>query len=433
MSDAGIRWLLGELPGLVRLGVLSEETAERLRTHYGEPRTPLGGARLALIVFGSLGAALIGGGVVLLLAHNWENLSRPLRAAISIAILLTAQALAGWVIARRRGSAAWCEASGGLLVIAAAASIALISQTYNLGGDLPDYLFTCAWLALPVLYLLDSRLAALIYWIGITVWVGAAGVEDRAGGWYWIFAAAGAPFLWMLARRPDKEWRLLGFAVIVSLTIGGGVNLAGAGPGGLWILYYGGLLASFLLPGAIRKPTPSWAGPFELVGMAGVPVLALVLTFRFPWEHLEIPDSRPLGEPAVLAALGLGLAAGLAALAFSFTLARKGRWHLALPAAALLPAAIGYAFSLGGSPVIPMVIFNLYLLGIGLVTLVVGFRAASMTETNFGLLLVAALATARFFDADISFVARGVGFILVGAGFLAVNLILMRRRKEMAA
>ena len=33
-------------------------------------------------------------------------------------------------------------------------------------------------------------------------------------------------------------------------------------------------------------------------------------------------------------------------------------------------------------------------------------------------------------DADISFVARGVGFIVLGSGFLAMNAWLLRQRKE---
>ena len=42
--------------------------------------------------------------------------------------------------------------------------------------------------------------------------------------------------------------------------------------------------------------------------------------------------------------------------------------------------------------------------------------------------IVAALAICRFFDSDLSFVARGVGFIIVGLGFLIANLLLFKRR-----
>ena len=44
--------------------------------------------------FGILGAVLIGGGIILLLAHNWEQLGRPARVAVAFAPLVLSQALA---------------------------------------------------------------------------------------------------------------------------------------------------------------------------------------------------------------------------------------------------------------------------------------------------------------------------------------------------
>jgi len=80
MNKKGVRWLYGELPQLVEQGVLTSDAAERLRGHYGEAE-PLRPARLAVVVFGVFGALLIGAGIILMLAHNWEELSRPVRAA----------------------------------------------------------------------------------------------------------------------------------------------------------------------------------------------------------------------------------------------------------------------------------------------------------------------------------------------------------------
>ena len=84
MNTKHVQWLHEELPALVREGVLPEETAEKLRQHYG-PMIKADGRRLMVVLFGILGAVLIGGGIILLLAHNWEELTRPLRAAISFA------------------------------------------------------------------------------------------------------------------------------------------------------------------------------------------------------------------------------------------------------------------------------------------------------------------------------------------------------------
>src|SRR2546430_10467869 len=70
---SGIRWLLAELPELVAGGILSAENAEALRQHYaatdsGEPR------RIGFVLSAILGSLLVGGGIILLVAHNWDFL-----------------------------------------------------------------------------------------------------------------------------------------------------------------------------------------------------------------------------------------------------------------------------------------------------------------------------------------------------------------------
>jgi len=49
------------------------------------------------------------------------------------------------------------------------------------------------------------------------------------------------------------------------------------------------------------------------------------------------------------------------------------------------------------------------------------------------MLVLMALILTRFFDSDYSFIAKGVVFIILGALFLGANLLLARRRKEVAA
>ena len=46
--------------------------------------------------------------------------------------------------------------------------------------------------------------------------------------------------------------------------------------------------------------------------------------------------------------------------------------------------------------------------------------------------LLAALIVTRFFDANVSFVVRGVAFIILGIGFLGANLLLSQRGKGAA-
>jgi hypothetical protein len=78
-------------------------------------------------------------------------------------------------------------------------------------------------------------------------------------------------------------------------------------------------------------------------------------------------------------------------------------------------------------------IFNVYLFVLGLGTLIAGFRGNRLGRVNAGLLALSALLVARFFDSDLSFLARGVAFIVVGAGFLVTNVVMLRRKAAVPA
>jgi uncharacterized membrane protein len=74
-------------------------------------------------------------------------------------------------------------------------------------------------------------------------------------------------------------------------------------------------------------------------------------------------------------------------------------------------------------------LFNAYVLVIGLWQLREGIAGLSPAPLNRGLALVAGLIVARFLDLDLGYVARGVAFIALGAAFLAANVVISRRRR----
>ena len=75
-----------------------------------------------------------------------------------------------------------------------------------------------------------------------------------------------------------------------------------------------------------------------------------------------------------------------------------------------------------------VLLLDAYALALGVELIARGLRAESITRANFGLLVIATLAVARFFDSDLTFVVRAIGFIVIGLGFLGTNLLLFRRR-----
>jgi uncharacterized membrane protein len=52
-----------------------------------------------------------------------------------------------------------------------AASIALVAQTYNIPGDMPLFILTWMLLIVPLTYLIQITMPAIIYMVGVSVWV----------------------------------------------------------------------------------------------------------------------------------------------------------------------------------------------------------------------------------------------------------------------
>ena len=94
----------------------------------------------------------------------------------------------------------------------------------------------------------------------------------------------------------------------------------------------------------------------------------------------------------------------------------------ALPVVALMGNALNH---IGG---FSMVLMNVYALALGVSLIWLGVRDRRLGVVNLGMLVTAALIIARFFDSDMSFLLRGLAFIVVGAGFLVTNVVLIRRK-----
>jgi len=437
MSKRSIRWLNEELPRLVDDGVLDEAAAERLRERY-PASSSLSGTRLAIIICACFGALLIGSGVILLLAHNWEQLGRPARAAIAILPLLASQILAGWVLVRRGESTAWREGSATLLVLALAAAMALVDQTYHTGDDLESFLWRWSLLLAPLPWLLNSSSAAVIYLASLTWWAGAAKADRLEVIWLWPLALVVVPHLVSVLREDRRGLRAanLQWASAIFLCVAAGVGLEWRVPG-LWILVYTGLFALMIVVGTAsrRDEERLWRRPFETVGVTGSLVLWLILSFDEPWQRIgwnHIHNDERFHEAASLFDVVLAVGLPLAALAVVVLVLDRRRhvlamlWTVSVPVVAVVWPLVAASENTDLRWVAALA-FNLVLFGVGIATITSGVRRQNLGTVNLGMIVVAGLVVVRFFDTEIGFVAKGLAFIAVGIGFLVANLIMARR------
>ena len=79
---------------------------------------------------------------------------------------------------------------------------------------------------------------------------------------------------------------------------------------------------------------------------------------------------------------------------------------------------------------IPVIIVNLLVFLIGLSIIKLGANQNHLGILNFGLFTITALIICRYFDTNLSFVFRGILFVIVGAGFFGANYWMLRKRKK---
>lgn len=437
---SGIRWLLAELPELVATGVLSPEAAEALERHYAgqlpeEPR------RTGFILSAILGSLLVGAGIILLVAHNWDFLSRPIRCGIAFAPLVLSQALATFVLLRRNESAPWRESAAILNVAAIGTAIALVSQIYQIQGDFARFILVWMLLAIPVVYLLRTSAGLAAYFIGTMIWVLSSKTGDFFGMrpndlWVWPLIFLGLPaFIELLRRNRNGYGALL---AATSLALASTFALASTnalGAQSFWRCAFAAFWSVFFLAGGgyFKGWRPTRAHPFVAIGWIAILSLTIFLSFKDSWRTHQwqtAVDALPRHYPDALA-VGIQIAWVLAALLLgAYTFWKEFRTRTNLAPAALAPVVL-VAWGIAKrtrNPLLPSLLLNLFGLALGLFTLIRGVRAGRIYEANLGMLIIAALAIARFFDSDFEFVVRGIAFIAIGLGFLVTNLIVFKRR-----
>lgn len=423
--------MIKDIPELVKADVISQETADRIRDFYrkqGEQST-----NLLFIVFGILGAILVGLGIILIIAHNWDELSRTTKTLLAFLPLLVGQVICGFILLKKQDSVAWRESGTSFLFFSVGASISLVSQIYNIPGNLSSFLLTWMLLCLPLIYVMKSSIASLLYLIGITYYA----CETS----YWIYPSSESYFYWILLltiiphyyllykKKPESNFMifhnwLIPLSVIITL------GTVAKRTDELMFIAYFSLFGLICLIGDLdffTKQSPRNSG-YKVLGFLGTIVLLLRLSFDWFWEDLRGEDflfSEVITSPEFFASAIISLfAVGLLVL----QLKNKSLNDIK----PITPVFILFiiTFIIGLSSPLSVVLTNVLVFTIGILTIRDGVKLENLGVLNYGLLIITALVLCRFFDTDLSFVIRGGLFVSVGIGFFATNYWMLKKRKS---
>jgi len=427
-----IRWLYEELPSLVENGVLGQAQADALKEHYGSV-VKIGGRNVALVVFSIIGSLLIGTGIILLFAHNWSQLTREARTLLAIAPLLGAQIYAVNVMRQGKGVAAR-EGAATFVSLLFASAVAIVGQTYHIGGDVGGFLLTCAIFIIPLAFAMDTVMPAALYMGAITGWVSYARCHDERVYFFWLLMI---PVLVKYVNMVKAD-RYAGRAVFLSWVMAICLPIA-AGfiqeyrIDGAWIVVFASVFGLMYLAAKqwFADAESVWASPFKVIGGAGIVVMSFLLTYGFCWDEIRYwhPWHDFSGMDYAMMMLPV---AGVVLLAVPLFV--KKRYVEAVTGGMPILAAAGFlAVTLsGGVEEIGMIMFNVYLLVLSITKIVSGIKRESVALLNGGMLMLGLLIMLRFIDSDLEFLAKGIVFIILGAGFLTVNVLMLRKKKEVS-
>ncbi len=421
--------LLKDLQELLEAGVITPQVAENISAYYenkkGKPQNRL------FIAFGILGAILVGLGIILIIAHNWDDLDQTTKTIFAFLPLIIGQALCGYTLLRKSNSKAWQEGSAAFLFFAVGACLSLISQIYNIPGRMSDLLFTWMLLGLPLVYLLGSSIVSLLFLIGITYYACEtgywSGVAAETYHYWWMFLLILPHYFFLYRKRPTSNFMAFhNWFVPLSLVIT--LGTVGKSEGHFLFIAYMSLFGLLYMVGndSFFRNQKAMNNGYLSLGSLGTVILLLLLSFDWVWE--DIRDQVWVFSEIVLAPEFI-TAVITTLLAGAFLFRQWNTIHL-YKRPTIEPVFLVFilVFGIGISSPIAAVLINAIVLAIGILTISNGTKWDHLGVLNYGLLIIAALVACRFFDADLSFVARGLLFVLVGIGFFATNYWMLKKR-----
>ncbi|MCR9253642.1 MAG: DUF2157 domain-containing protein [bacterium] len=422
-----------EISKLVSEGVISSQVGEDI-TKYYKSKTNKNSNRL-LTVFGILGAVLLGLGIILIIAHNWDNLSRSIKTALSFVPLVIGQAACILAIVKFKESTTWKEGASVFLFFAVGAAISLVSQIYNVPGDLGGFLFIWMILCLPLVYILDSSISSILYIIGITFygcyveyWSSIITIGPKPVS-YWLLLLAILPHYLILYRNRSSSNSILFHHWLIPLSVIIMLGSVGKVAEEYMFISYFSFYSLLFLIGHFHyfEALPKIFNGYRLLGSIGMLVMLYIFSFGWYWEELD----SVAWDSSTLVSINFWLSIIVSVLTIALLVyhrfLRGDKKISPLEGSIILVFVMSLIGVLG---VAAQIIVNIMVLAIAILKIMEGVSNDQLGTLNYGILITAILVTCRFFDEELSFIIRGTLFILVGVGFFASNYMLLKRRRS---
>jgi len=400
------KWFLQELQVLRSQEVIDEPTELALRKYYEKRLAETSGINHIMMCIWIVGIVSILSGIILFFNYNWDSWSKPVRLMLSSIPMLCGFALSLWALIKGKGQK-FLEGSALLTAGGAAILIALISQIYQIQGNLNDYMTLVLFIAIPFVYIFNSIGLLALYIIGLFFTIHY--IEAKAVIQLIQLALPLPFFVFHFYRRSNylSPLRFLAMPLCVfSLFIG-------KFPEGPVLLTLVIFLSLGIQEGQfLASSKNSGRNPWYSLCSLGLAWTLIILSFVDNDNPFAIKGA--LFNPSLLVCV---LASGLYLWSFLARPMTLLKWFLLgnvlfCLILTCLPEGL-YSCHL---------FFNIPLLCIGIALLLDGIQKRLLSTFNLGLLFIIGMLAARFFDMNISALSRAPFFVGFGVVLLVGNL-----------
>ena len=420
-----------ELPELLKAGVINAETAAQIQEYY---KTKSGSSSNRLFVaFGILGSLLVGLGIILIIAHNWDELSRSTKTIFAFLPLIFAQIICGFVLLKKANNTTWKESSTVFLIFAIGACLALVSQIYHIPGNLSSFLLTWMLLSLPLIYIMKSSAAALLYIMGITYYAVETSYFQYPSSHsylFWALLVAVLPHYYLLFRNHPKSNFLTVENWLIPLSVTIVLGTFASNFSELMFVAYFSLFGLFNIIGnnAFFKGQNLRNNSYRVIGSIGTLILLFIVSFDGFWTDLISVKNN---SGTLITAPQLWISIGLTLLALGYLYyEQKNKPLRQLPFLSPVFLLFAIIFFIGFQSSIAAVLINLIILAIGVLTIMDGAKQEHFGVLNFGMSIITLWIIIRFLNSDLSFVVRGLLLIGIGIGFFTANYLMLKKRRR---
>lgn len=410
-----------DIQKLIKAGIIDQHTADKITAYFEHEKE--GSGNIILTLFASIGALLLGGGILLILAHNWDRMPESARVGVALLPLIITQISGGYALFKKPDSLSWREAAGVLNFLAIGATMATLGQIYHLTADVTSFLKIWILTGIPILYLLRSHTTGLL----ILIWIFLYIINDKNPGeiryWPWVFILLAFPFYFKSYQEHAKSriqfaYNWLGcllFIIIYAVTYSKAEFI---------IFLILAVLTGFYF--AVSKFTSeeyqthahnSW----HHLSQAGTLILCYIFAFKDFWKHYKMQE-MPWH-------FWIFLSIPVLFVLYQIFTKPSSIKDFIQPPYHFWAIVLVFHFLNPGSFIL-FALFNVLLLLYGIYFMYQGIKSNGLYQTNLGLLSIVFIITTRFFDIDMSFMLRGIVFIIMGASFFAVNYFLIKTRKS---